>query len=130
MILHLLHINNSLILEICQHKQKIIKHCNYYCKYTNIKLAFAPFKVRVLFSVKESEPNCLRSFVVYRFTCTGCNTSCETTCHLKQGPSSPHKLTQNLIFLNTSILVETVNNAVIRNVLRSQTLQLLFIDQS
>ena len=43
-----------------------------------------PFKVGDLFSVKESVPKYLRSFVVYRFTCPGCNASYigETTCHL------------------------------------------------
>ena len=65
-------------------KQKIIKHCRYYCKSTNIKILFSPFKVGDLFSVKESEPKYLRSFVVYRFTCSGCNASYigETTRHL------------------------------------------------
>ena len=56
-------------------KQKIIKHCRYYCKSTNIKIVFSPFKVGDLFSVKESVPKYLRSFVVYRFACSGCNAS-------------------------------------------------------
>ena len=45
---------------------------------------FTPFKVGDLFSVKESVPKYLRSFVVYRFTCPGCNASYigETTRHL------------------------------------------------
>ena len=65
-------------------KQKIIKHYQYYCKSTNIKIVFLPFKVGDLFSVKESVPKYLRSFVVYRFTCSGCNASYigETTRHL------------------------------------------------
>ena len=65
-------------------KQKVIKYCKYYCKSTNIKIVFSPFKVGDLFSVKESVPKYLRSFVVYRFTCTGCSTSYigETICHL------------------------------------------------
>ena len=54
-------------------KQKIIKHCQYYCKSTNIKIVFSPFNVGDLYSVKESVPKYLRSFVVYRFTCPGCN---------------------------------------------------------
>ena len=32
----------NLLTEI---KQKIIKHCKYYCKSTNIKIVFLPFKV-------------------------------------------------------------------------------------
>ena len=65
-------------------KQKIVKHCKYDCKSTNIKIAFSPFKVGDLFSVKESVPKYLRSFVVYIFTCPCCNASYigETTRHL------------------------------------------------
>ena len=65
-------------------KQKFIKHCKYYSESTNIKIFFSPFKVGDLFSVKESVPKDLRSFVVYRFTCPGCNASYigETTRHL------------------------------------------------
>ena len=80
------HITNCLILEICRQKlnKLIIKHCKYYCKSTNIKIVFLLFKVGDLFSVKESVPKYLRSFVVYRFTCPGCNASSigETTCDL------------------------------------------------
>ena len=63
---------------------EIIKYCKYCCKSTNIKIAFSPFKVGDLFSVNESGPKYLRSFVVYRFTCPGCNVSYigETTHHL------------------------------------------------
>ena len=65
-------------------KQKIIKHCKYYCKSTNNKIVFSPFKVGDLFSVTESVPKYLRSFIVYRFTCPGWNASyiVETTRHL------------------------------------------------
>ena len=73
--------NGNLSTEI---KEKIIKHCKYYCKSTNIKIVFSPFKVGDLFSVKESVPKYLRSFVVYRFTCPSCNASSigETARHL------------------------------------------------
>ena len=42
------------------------------------------FKVVDLFSVEESVPKYLQSFVVYRFTCPGCNATYigETTHHL------------------------------------------------
>ena len=50
-------------------KQKIIKHSKCYCKSTNIQIVFSPFTVGDLFSVKESVPKYLRSFVVYRFIC-------------------------------------------------------------
>ena len=49
-------------------KQKIIKHCKFYCERADIKIIFLPFKVGDLFSVKESLPKYLRSLVVYNFT--------------------------------------------------------------
>ena len=72
------HITNCLILEIC-------RQC--YCKSTNMKIVFSPFKVGNLFSVKGSVPKYLRSSVVYRFTCPGCNASYigETTRYLTTG---------------------------------------------
>lgn len=36
--------------------KKNIKHCKYYCKNTNIKIAFSPNKVIDLCSAKESGP--------------------------------------------------------------------------
>ena len=65
-------------------EKKIIEHCKYYCKSTNIKIVFSAFKVGDLFSVKELVPKYLRSFVIYRFTCPGCDASYigETTHHL------------------------------------------------
>ena len=56
-------------------KQKVTKHCKYSRKSTNIKIIFLSFKVGNLFSAKESVPKYLRSFVVYRFICPGCNAS-------------------------------------------------------
>ena len=56
-------------------KPKNIKDCKYYCKSTNIKTVFSSFKVGDLFSVKESMPKYLRSFVVYRLMCPACNAS-------------------------------------------------------
>ena len=55
----LLYIGNFLT-EI---KQKMIKHCKYYCKSTDIKIVFLLFKVGDLFNVKESVPNYLRCFI-------------------------------------------------------------------
>ena len=49
----------NLLTEI---KQKTIKYCKYYCKSTNIKIAFLPFKVGDLFSVNESGPKYLLLF--------------------------------------------------------------------
>ena len=60
-----------------------MKHCEYYCKNTNMKIFFSSFKVGDLFGVEESVPKYLGSFVVYRFTCSCCNASYigETTRH-------------------------------------------------
>ena len=65
-------------------KQKLKKICDQYCKDLSVKIVFTPFKVGDLFSVKDAIPKLLRSFVVYKFVCPGCN-ACyigETTRHL------------------------------------------------
>ena len=56
-----------------------------YCKADlDVKLVFSTFKLRNMFSVKDSVPQGLRSRVVYKFSCAGCNASYigETTRHL------------------------------------------------
>ena len=67
-----LHYIGNLSTEI---KQKITKHCKFYCKSTNIKIVSSPLKVGDLFSVKESVPKYL--------SCPSCNVSYigKTTCH-------------------------------------------------
>ena len=57
-ILHVFHIANSLILEICQLKfnKKVSNIVNIIVKNANINIVFLPFKVGDLFSVKESIP--------------------------------------------------------------------------
>ena len=49
---------------------KIIKK---YCSNLTITLAFGSFKVKNLIKVKDSVPRSLRSRVVYKFKCAGCN---------------------------------------------------------
>ena len=44
-----------------------------YCSNLTIKLAFGSFKVKNLIKVKDSVPRSLRSRVVYKFMCAGCN---------------------------------------------------------
>ena len=44
-----------------------------YCSNLTIKLAFSSFKIKNLMKVKDSVPRSLRSCVVYKFTCAGCN---------------------------------------------------------
>ena len=54
-----------------------------YCNDLDIKLVFSSFKIGNMFSVKDPVPVGLRSRVVYKFACAGCN-ACyvdETTRH-------------------------------------------------
>ena len=56
---------------------------NEYCKSLNIKIVITPFKVADMFNMKDPIPKSLKSFVVYKFVCPGCNASYigETTHH-------------------------------------------------
>ena len=66
-------------------KIKLNQICDKYCKNTNIVVAFSPLKIGSFFSCKDSVPKFLQSYVVYQFTCAGCN-ACyigETKRHLK-----------------------------------------------
>ena len=92
-------------------KQKLNQICDQYCKDLSVKIVFTPFKVVDVFSVKICDQYCkdfvsknrlytfivgdlfsvknaifkiLKSFVVYKFVCLGCNASYigETTRHL------------------------------------------------
>ena len=47
----------------------ILKYCN---PNTNIELVFSSFKISSLFSMKDSVPFDLRSYVVYKFVCGSC----------------------------------------------------------
>ena len=64
--------------------QKRIRHLiKRYCINIDIKLIFSSFKIGNLFSAKDPIPSNLRSSVVYKFSCAGCN-ACyvgETTRH-------------------------------------------------
>ena len=54
-------------------QSKICRLVNRYCNDLDIKLVFTTFKLRNLFSVKDSVPRELRSRVIYKFTCACCN---------------------------------------------------------
>ena len=65
-------------------KKKIGELCKRFGKNTDINAVLTPFKIGSLISSRDRLPNALRSFVVYKFTCAGCQ-SCyigETRCHL------------------------------------------------
>ena len=54
-------------------QSKIRRLVNRYCHDLDMKLVFTTFKLRNLFSVKDSVPRELRSRVIYKFTCACCN---------------------------------------------------------
>ena len=67
-------------------KVKLLKLCKEFCKENfNIKLVFNSFKIKNYFSYKDPIPNCLKSFLVYKFTCASCSSSYvgETCRHFK-----------------------------------------------
>ena len=65
-------------------KKKIYDLCKKFYKNTNVKIAFSPFKFQDLFSSKACLPVALKSFVVYKFNCAGCQSWYigETRCYL------------------------------------------------
>ena len=65
-------------------RKKLSKIANDLCNKTDIHLSFSTCKIGSLFSAKDKLKNILKSFVVYQFTCAGCNASYigETTRHL------------------------------------------------
>ena len=84
-------------------KKKLEQLCIQFCQRTNIILVFTPTKLSTYFSTKEAVPKDLRSFVVYKFTCTRCN-SCyigETKRHLKTRIKEHLETDKNSHILNT-----------------------------
>ena len=65
-------------------QKRLRKLVQRYCTNIKIKIAFSSFKVGSMFSVNDPVPLDLRSRVVYKFLCAGCN-ACyigETSRHL------------------------------------------------
>ena len=72
--------------------QKLTKQS---CKeVTNINIVFSTFKLASLFSTKDKVPYGLKSYVVYKFLCAGCNDSC-------LGKTNRHISTRNHEYLET-----------------------------
>ena len=82
----LLGTTNYLILVIFQQMSKVrlTSFVNFIAKVLSIKIVLIPFRVADMFNVKDPIPKFLKSFVVYKFICPGCNASYigETTRHL------------------------------------------------
>ena len=56
-------------------KNKIMKLFKQFCKSDcEIRIVFPLSKIRDYFSIKDTLPNCFKSFVVYQFTCASCRT--------------------------------------------------------
>ena len=53
-------------------EHKLKKICDQYSKDLSVKIVFTPFKGGDLFSVKDTIPKLLRSFVVYKLVCPSC----------------------------------------------------------
>ena len=66
-------------------RKKIRHFVKRYCNDLDIKLVFSSFKIGNLFGVKDPVPDGLRSHVVYKFVCAGCNACyiAETCRHLE-----------------------------------------------
>ena len=56
-----------------QTQKRISEICNRYCKNLRIRLSFSLFKTGSLFSGKDQISTDKKSFVVYNFSCAGCN---------------------------------------------------------
>ena len=89
-------------------QNKILELCANFCKNTDIKTVFTSTKISSFFSTKDAMPSALRSGVVYKFKCAGCNacyvgqttrhfdTRVHEHLHKKSQPSSVYKhLEQN-----------------------------------
>ena len=66
-------------------KNKLQKFTKQFCnECTNIKIVFSTFKWASVFSTKDKVPYGLKSYVVYKFLCDGCNASYvgETSRHI------------------------------------------------
>ena len=103
-------------------KRKINRFCKFYCKSLSIKIILTPFKVADMFNVKDPIPKSLKSFVVYKFVCPGCN-ACyigETTrlAICQQGLRRIWKRIKSPTFLHTLLIMKLARHSVLKIVLR------------
>ena len=85
-----------------------------------IRLVFNSFKIKNYFAYKDSIPNDLKSFLVYKFTCASCSSSYngETCRHFKTRIGEYIKKDNNLIFLNIYTLPKRALTHIILFVLK------------
>ena len=81
-------------------QKKVCHLIKRYCNDLDIKLVFTSFKIGKLFSVKHPIPGGLRSRVVYKFACAGCNTCYvgKTTRHFST-PVREHLVTDKALHI-------------------------------
>ena len=97
-------------------ENKLQKLTKQFCKEgTNIKIVFSTFELASLFSTKDKVPYGLKTYVIYKFLCAGCNASYvgETYRHFYQ---DSWKWIQVLIFTDTSLKICNGNKFVMRTV--------------
>ena len=85
-----------------QVQKKITKLCKQYCKENNVKTVFTSFKISNYFSVKDTPPYFLKSFLVYKFICARCKScySGETCRHFKTRIDVHIKRDKKSLFFN------------------------------
>ena len=82
-------------------ENKLQKLAKQFCKeVTNINIVFSTFKLACLFSTKAKLPHGLKSYVIYKFLCAGCNASYAGETFLP-GLVNIWNLIKVLIFTNT-----------------------------
>ena len=84
-----------------------------FCNNLDIKLVFAPYKIKNLFSVKDAIPKTLRSRVVYKFSCASCS-----ACYV--GETNQHLATHVHEHLTSD-----KNSHIFRHINRSETCKAL-----
>ena len=101
-------------------KCKINRVCPLYCKSLSIKIVLTPFKVADMFNMKDPIPKSVKSFVVYKFVCPGCN-ACyigEVTHHCQQGLRGICKRIKRPTFLHILLIMKFVRHLVLKIVLK------------
>ena len=87
-------------------KNELLKLCKEFCRENfKIKLVFNSFNIKNCSSYKDSSPNDLKSFLVYKITSASCSSSYigETCRHIKTSIEEPIKRITSLIFLNITL---------------------------
>ena len=100
-------------------QKKICHFIKRYCNDLDIKLVFSSFKIGNMFGMKDPIPGGLRSRVVYKFACAGCNACyvAETAWHFSTSyPYNFHIVTfsvvTSIISMHFFLLINSTYNAL------------------